>query len=142
MFEWWKDLVRLIRRTDAQFGSLRYLRDARFWEGRALFSPIAAEVEVLIPGEQSGPADEQRAFFNEIQTRYDSLWPEILKVLETEARRLEIKSREFVVVCVDLPAPGGDADRDWALSYETKPPSWHFTVQMTAWMPAQVVAEC
>ena len=142
MFEWWKDLVRPIRTTDPQFGNLRYLRDARFWEGHAAFSPIAAEVEVLIPGEPSGPADEQRAFFNEIQTRYDSLWPEILRVLETEARRLEIESREFALVCVDLPAFDGDVDRDWALSYETKPPSWHFTVRMTAWMPAGVVAEC
>ena len=87
MFEWWKDLVRSVRTTDPQFGNLRYLRDARFREGHAAFSPIAAEVEVLIPGEPSGPADKQRAFFNEIQTRSDSLWPEILRVLETEARR-------------------------------------------------------
>jgi hypothetical protein len=46
MFEWWKDLVRPIRTTDPQFGKLRYLRDARFWEGQAVLSPIAAEVEV------------------------------------------------------------------------------------------------
>jgi hypothetical protein len=59
MLEWWKDLVRPIRTTDPQFGKLRYLRDARFWEGRATFSPIAAEIEVLIPGEPSGPADKQ-----------------------------------------------------------------------------------
>jgi hypothetical protein len=32
MLEWWKDLVRPIRRTDSKFGELRYLRDARFWE--------------------------------------------------------------------------------------------------------------
>lgn len=142
MFEWWKDLLRPIRRTDAQFGSLRYLRDARFWEGRGVFAPIAAEVEVLIPSEPSGPTDEQRAFFNEIQTRYESLWPDVLNVLETEARRVEITSREFVLVCVDLPAPGGDAGQEWALSYETKPPSWHFTVQMRAWVPVEVIAEC
>jgi hypothetical protein len=142
MFEWWTDLVRPIRKTDAQFGRLRYLRDARFWEGRAFFLPTAAEVEVLIPGQLSGPANEQRAFFNEIQTRYDALWPEILKKLETEAHRLEINRREFIVVCVDLPAPGDDADREWALSYETKPPSWHFTVHMKAWVPAEIVAEC
>ena len=142
MFEWWKDLVRPIWITDPQFGKLRYLRDARFWEGHAAFSPIAAEVEVLIPGEPSGPANDQRAFFDEIQTRYDSLRPEILRVLETEAHRLEIETREFVLVCVDLPDPGGGSEGDWALLYETKPPSWHFTVRMTAWMPAGVVAEC
>jgi hypothetical protein len=89
MLEWWKDLVRPIRRTDPQFGKLRYLRDARFWEGRAAFSPIASEVEVLIPGEPSGPADDQRAFFNDIRKRYDSLWPDVLTVLDTEARRVE-----------------------------------------------------
>jgi len=143
MLEWWKDLVRPIRRTDPQFGKLRYLRDARFWEGHAGFTPIGTEVEVLIPGEPSGPTDQQRAFFDDLQKRYDSLWPELHKVLEAEARRLEIDSREFVLVCTDLPAPGvTSADCDWALSYETKPSSWHFTVRMTAWMPAEVVAEC
>lgn len=141
MLEWWKDLVRPIRRIDPQFGSLRYLRDARFWEGRAAFSPIDADVEVLIAGEPSGPTGEQRAFFDELQTRYDALWPDVLRVMETEARRLEITSRAFVLVCVDLPAPG-DADGDWALSYETNPPSWHFTVQMKAWTPVEVLAEC
>lgn len=142
MFEWWKDLVRPIRKTDPQFGKIRYLRDARFWEGHAAFSPIAAEVEVLIPGEPSGPADEQRAFFDDIQKRYDLLWPDVLKVLDTEALRVESDGREFVLVCVDLPAPSGGGDCEWALSYETKPPSWHFTVQMKGWMPAEVVAEC
>jgi hypothetical protein len=142
MFEWWRDLVRPIRTTDWQFGTLRYLRDARFWEGHAAFAPIAAEVEVLIPGEPSGPAHQQRAFFDEIQTRYGSLWPDVLRLLEAEARRLEIASREFVLVCVNLPASCGGANCEWAMSYETKPPSWHFTVRMTAWMPTEVVAEC
>ena len=140
MLEWWKDLVRPIRKTDSQFGELRYLRDARFWEGKARFTPIAPEVEVLIHGEPSGPTDQQRAFFEDIQKRYDAFWPGVRRALEEEGRRLEIDNREFVLVCVDLPSLGL-ADSDWALSYETEPPSWHFTVLMIGWLPAEVVAE-
>jgi hypothetical protein len=64
------------------------------------------------------------------------------KGIDTEARRVEIERREFVLVCVDLPVASDGADCEWALSYETRPPSWHFTVQMKGWMPADVVAEC
>jgi hypothetical protein len=143
MLEWWKDLVVPIRRTDPQFGRLRYLRDARFWEGHADFTPVATDVEVLIHGEPSGPTDQQRTFVDEVRQRYDSLWPNVHKVLETEARRLEIDSREFVLVAVSVPATSGTSlQTGWELSYETKPSSWHFTVRMTGWLPVGVVAEC
>jgi hypothetical protein len=42
-------------------------------------------------------SDEQRAFFEDLQKQNDSLWPQVLKVLETEARRLEIDSRELMI---------------------------------------------
>lgn len=143
MLEWLKDLVRPIRITDPRFGQLRYLRAARFWEGRVAFPPIANDVEILIDGEPSGPMPQQRAFFDELQTRYESLWPELQAILATEARRLEIDVQDFVLVCLTLPAPSGSGlETEWDLSYETNPRSWHFMVQMRGWLPAVVVAEC
>jgi hypothetical protein len=35
-----------------------------------MFTPTAAEVEILIEGETSGPTTQQRAFFDELQKRY------------------------------------------------------------------------
>lgn len=144
MLEWWKDLIRPIRIKDSRFGNLRYLRDARFWEGQAAFVPTHTVVEVLISGEPSGPTEQQRVFFDELEQRYNSLWPEVRKRLETEAQRAQIDgAREFILVCVDLPPAGSiGSDPEWALSYETDPRSWHFTVRMTGWTPADVVAEC
>jgi hypothetical protein len=143
MLEWWKDLVRPIQITDSQFGQLRYVRDARFWEGRVHFTPTRNEIEVLIDGSPSGPTEPQRAFFDEIQHRYDSLLTQVQPVLEKEARRLEIDRRDFVLVGVSLPAASGETlKQHWELSYETTPSSWHFTVRMEAWSPAGVVADC
>ena len=51
--------------------------------------------------------------------------------------QLDTESREFVLVGVSLPRPTGEIlEKDWELSYETSPPSWHFTVQMKGWSPA------
>ena len=111
-------LIRPIRMVDPRFGNLRYLRDAGFWEGRAVFVPTGTDVEVLIAGHSSGPTDEQRIFFDELQGRYNSLWAELCKTLEIEARRVEIDAVKFVLVCVDVPPAGVDrSDGEWALSY-------------------------
>lgn len=131
MLEWWKDLIRPIRLVDSRFGNLRYLRDARFWEGRAAFAPTGTEVEVLISGHSSGPTEQQRIFFSELQERYNSLWAELHRTLAIEAQRVHIDTRTLVLACIDVPQAGSDgSDAEWALSYETQPPSWHFTVQM------------
>ena len=72
MRDWWKDLFRPIRVTDARFGRLRFLRDARFWEGQsALLLAVGGDVEVLICGIFGGrpPTDQQRSFFAEVERR-------------------------------------------------------------------------
>ena len=141
MLEWWKDLFRPIRVSDARFGSLRFLRDARFWEGRAHFHPIDGEVEVLIHGSAAGPTDKQRAFFEEAERRYPELWPAVRAKLLVEAKQVELNVEEFALVCVDVPESPTSVT-EWQLSYETRPPSWHFTVTMRDWQPHDVLAEC
>ena len=141
MFEWWKDLIRPIRISDSRFGDLRYLRDARFWEGKSPFAPLDREVEVLIDGDANGPTDRQRVFFDEIESRYDALWPAIEGKLEVEARNLELANDvEFSLVGLQVPDVPGD-QAEWDLSYETVPPSWHFTVTVSGWSPVNVIAE-
>jgi hypothetical protein len=142
MLEQLKDLIRPIRVRDSVFGDLRYLRDARFWEGTVIFAPTGQEVEVLIFGEPTGPTEEQRRFFREATDQYDAIWPVIRERLASEAAHVRARpASEFVLVCVDVPARV-DGKPEWELSYETQPPSWHFTVTMQGWTPGHVVAEC
>ena len=141
MLEWWKDLFRPIRVSDRRFGQLRFLRDARFWEGRAAFRPTHGQVEVLIHGSRSGPTDAQRSFFDEVERRYTELWPAVLASLGDESKRVELVASEFELVCVDIPETPGPTV-EWQLSYETHPRSWHFTVTMQDWRPQSVLAEC
>jgi hypothetical protein len=44
MFAWLKDLVHPIRKRDPRFGDMRYLRDAKFWEGTIAFQPTGRVV--------------------------------------------------------------------------------------------------
>jgi hypothetical protein len=75
-----------------------YLSDARFWEGKASFRPIDRDVEVLILCDATGPRDEQRTFFDNLEARYDSLWPAIKERLDTEARRVGVLTNKFELV--------------------------------------------
>lgn len=142
MLAWLKDLFRPIRLRDPRFGDLRYLRDARFWEGKVAFAPVGREVEVLISGPATGPTDEQRSFLAELERRYDGLWPGIKDKLLLEARDTAADGPlEFELVGLDVPEKPGP-DGEWELSYEARPASWHFTVSLRGWEPGEVVGEC
>jgi hypothetical protein len=142
MLEWVKDIVLPVRTEDQLFGSLLFSRAARSWEGRALFRPVNTEIEVLVLGSPAGPSELQRAFFTELERRYEGLRPVVEQHLKSEATRVpSAPGAAFRLVAVDVPEQPGDL-AEWALSYETLPPSWHFTVLMRGWSPSQVVAEC
>lgn len=142
MFEWWKDLIRPIRVVDRRFGVLRFLRDAGFWEGHTRFAPTARDVEVLITADAAGPTQRQHRFFADLEARYGALIVEITQALNREAERVGVRGSDYVLVAVDVPLDGDEnAAAGWALSYEAKPPSWHFTVQMQGWSPVNVIAE-
>jgi hypothetical protein len=143
MLDWLKDLVSPIRIDDSRFGTIRYLRDARFWEGKARFAPTGSEVEVLIPGGPRGPTSEQYVFYDHLQARYEALWPDLRERLAAEALRVQVDTRDFALVCIDLPDPAAaQSPAEWSLGYETSPPSsWYFTVEMDGWTPAEVVTD-
>ena len=92
MFEFWKDLFRPIRKRDPRFGSLRYLRDARMWEGNQHFAPVGHEVEVIVFGEAGGPTAGQHAFFDALAARYEGLWPAIRGLLQALRESMDPES--------------------------------------------------
>ena len=142
MFEFWKDLFRPIRKQDPRFGPLRYLRDARMWEGNQHFAPVDHEVEVIVFGEAGGPTAEQHDFFDALAERYEGLWPAIRGLLEAAAQDCGLASTpQFRFVCLSIAEQPGDA-ADWDLSYETDPPSrFLFNVLFKGWTPVKVVVD-
>lgn len=141
MLDWLKDVILPVRRHDPRFGAMRYLRAARFWEGKANFRATGERVEVLLCGNSSGPTSEQRIFFDELQETYESLWPLLREKLATEARKVGVAASEFELVCVTIPEqPGPEAE--WEMSYQTRPLSWHFTIRLRGRIPGEIVAEC
>lgn len=141
VFDWLRDLVVPVRRVDPRFGSIRYLRSGGFWEGKASFQPLGRPVEVLIWDDAQGPTEDQRRFFNDLEDRYDAVWPVFQQAIVAEAEKLGAATEGLELACVDVPqTPGVEAE--WAVSYETQPRSWHFTLQLRGWTPEGVIAEC
>jgi len=142
MLEWVKDIVRPVRTEDPRFGSLLFSRAAGFWEGRSSFRPVNGPVDVLVFGSADGPTEVQRTCFAALEDRYEAILPAIEERLTTEANRVPAaRGRAFRLVAIDIPEQAGGVTK-WALSFETDPPSWHFTVLMRGWSAHQVVAEC
>jgi hypothetical protein len=141
MLAWFKDLIAPIHRDDPRFGVLRYLRDARFWEGKVPFRPTKRQIEVLVSGQPTGPTEDQRKFFDALEGRYDALWPAIKEKLDMESQRVGAVSHDFELVSIRVPERFWQ-DAEWELSYETRSPLWHFTVRLRGWTPAEAIGEC
>ena len=141
--EWLKDLMRPIRRVDAQLGAIRYHREARFWEGASDFAPTGRQVELLIDASYRGPTEDQRSFFSELERRYAALLPRIASLLRAGARHATgSDSYDFILVAIEIPPPDAlRSSAEWSLSYETMPPKLHLTVQLTGWTPQRVIPE-
>jgi hypothetical protein len=130
-----------IRKVDPFFGQLRYLRDAKFWEGKINFVPLQRRLEILIDGTAAGPSEEQAQLYKEIESRYNEIWPYVQDKLKSEARNIKLENiKSFELVCIsiteDIQTP------TFELSYEARPPSWNFTVMMENWQPTNALAEC
>lgn len=128
--------------TDPLFGVLRFQR-VGFWEGRAPFAPVAREVEVLIDADEDGPSLEQRAFYRELERRYDTLTGplgDLLHEAYTNWKEDFPRPRiweEFRLVAIDV--PGGDvATASWELSFDCRSDDHSFDVQMRGWTPEGV----
>jgi hypothetical protein len=141
MLAWLRDLIAPIKAVDATFGQMRYRRDAEMWEGEAHFGPIGHVVEVDVLADQRGPTDEQRAFFGEIQRRYDAMWPAIAEQLQLEASRVGSTTKGLDLVGLNIPKHPGD-HADWELSYESPASAWHFRVLLQGLTANRAIAEC
>ena len=139
MLDWIKDLFSPIRIVNPFFGQLRYLRDAKFWEGKISFAPLQKQVEILIDGNPIGPSEEQAEHYQTIESRYNEIWPHVENLLKSKVHEIKLENiKSFELVCISIPE---DSTSGFELSYETDPESWHFLVIMKNWSPIEIVAE-
>lgn len=141
MLDWLKDLIQPLRREDRYFGTLRFLRDTRVWEGWIEFHPVGHRVEVLLSGTQEGKNDQQREFLIELEQQYVALAPTVMKLLsERAAHSSPVNDASFKLVAIDL--PDEPQTSPWEMCFETEPPSDFFVVQMSGFTPQDVTVEC
>jgi hypothetical protein len=63
---------------DPAFGRLLFMRIKRnpsrsYWEGEWLFPPTGTQVEIALPGPESGPLAEARDFYLGLAARFDAI---------------------------------------------------------------------
>jgi hypothetical protein len=86
--------------------------------------------------------ETQYRFWQAVQARYADMLPSIEALARAEAAEVELPPHlRFVLVHVAVPQEPAD-DAEWELSYETEPPTWHFTCTFHGWEPIHVLAEC
>lgn len=133
------------RTFDPLFGSLLFMRMSggrrSYWEGRALFPPLGAEIEIFVEAEEDGPGAPHHAAWRELCDRYAPLAPALeakLAAAYASWFRRDAPAaifRTFSLASVSVPASYSDAE-EWELSFDCRDDEEHlFTVLMKGWSP-------
>lgn len=132
MFEWWQDLLRPVRRSDPDFGRMRFLRQTRTWECVAGLAPVRGRVEVLVDADAGGPSEEQRQRWRELPARYEELARQARPMIASLAAEHGIEDFVHELACVSLPAASrSDADLELTFGNVSGPPQ--FDVAVRSW---------
>jgi hypothetical protein len=54
-------------------GEPRSRKHFQYWLGHIVFEPTASEIGVLLPGDETGPTEEQREVFRELASRWSEM---------------------------------------------------------------------
>lgn len=98
---------------DSFFGKLRYLDfkgpSGGYFEGEGVFSPINQEIGYMIQADISGPTEEQKEFYRELQKNFNCYTEKIRPLVEDEFRNwkegFEIQdfNNEFTLESLTIP---------------------------------------
>jgi hypothetical protein len=113
---------------DAFFGELRYFdskdKTLRYFEGKRYFKPIDGPTEISIDADFSGPFEEQKQFFRQVEESYDELVERIKPFITNEFQDwkegfviMDFK-KEFTPVHFSIPRLPEDQMK-WELAFDT-----------------------
>jgi hypothetical protein len=131
------------------FGKMTFQRIApnkSYWEGRALFPPAKAEIEVFVDGDESGVAPGALQFYEQVQERYQGVvakfQPEIIRQLrELSDEPLPV---DFASTCrpTSVSVPDTRLRTEWDIGMECVfDPNLRVTIEMEDWEKGMVVVD-
>lgn len=147
MFDFITNLIRpkqkqpLPTLTDPFFGPMVYFPAARLWSGKTMFPSIDGdiEIEILIDGGETGPAESHRAFFQTVLARWPEVETSIGEILFPPIKKWAKRDYDennpwayFALRGIRLPSLE-TTPVEWAVSFWCPSVGHHFDVQMLDW---------
>ena len=128
------------------FGPLTYQRTSDpaqgYWEGSGFFAPVGRTVEWFIDAGLDGPGESQRAFLQELVTRYAdvqlSIAPAFNAFFTEWFRRSPPPDWSSVFALTGISVPGDSSlTSEWDLTFDCAEDHEHiFNVPMRGWTPS------
>jgi hypothetical protein len=117
---------------DRTFGAIATTSEG-CWENRAFRFAGYEGVQLLVDGDESGPVQAQRHFFDELSARYAELEPRIRQALSAY-REDHPPQERFRLTAIYIPLFRDQQSRTWRLWYNLEGEE-HFTygVEMSDW---------
>jgi hypothetical protein len=113
---------------DEFFGRLLFLdskdKTKRYFEGRRHFKPSSQDIDLVIFAEFSGPTEQQRKFFNQIEEDYSKLIEKIKPLIIDEFQNwqpdfiIKYFEKEFIPVHMSIPCLT-QMETNWELAFNT-----------------------
>jgi hypothetical protein len=138
MLDWFKDLLRPIRRDDPDFGKMRFLRQSSTWECEAHFGPTSSRLEVLVFGDPAGPDPRQREIWRELSRHFESLHSQATVRIGEVVDSLKIDDFEMGLAAVAIPEAGiEDFEVELTYGHRSGPPQ--FDVRVASWQIREII---
>ena len=96
---------------DDTFGELRYfdLKSKGYFEGKGYFAPTNVQTEYIIESDKSGPTNEQKHFYTDLQLHFNDYIQKIKPLIESKfsSWRKDFKiidfNKEFTIIFLTIP---------------------------------------
>ena len=99
----------LHRMKDPVFGEVLLKKNG--WEGDVVFRPTTSDVGLSIDSPESGPTEDQRRLFKQIEQRYNDLMPNIRKAL------VDYVNHDWKFELCDIEIPRNTESARWTAQY-------------------------
>jgi hypothetical protein len=130
----WNPFSRKLRLNldDRTFGAISMTSEG-CWENRAFHFAGYEGVQLLVGGDENGPAQAQRHFFDDLLARYAELEPRIRQALSAYREDRPPQER-FRLTAIYIPSFQDQESRTWRLWYDLEgDEDFTYGVEMSDW---------
>lgn len=131
--------------NDPVFGTLRFQK-VGFLEGKVRFKPLSADVEVLVDGDSTGPTEEQRRWFKEVEDKFPALLPDIVEGAMPQIREWNadltkdkmLQELKLETISVNKCVPG---KHEWDLTFNAESLEHWVNVSLIDWATTKTIID-